>query len=104
MYGMQLRMPIDWKIMVKTDAPLAKKFITDMQEALHRACENILKAQEAQKANQINTIKATNLRKEILCYSTTKTLGHLMTLPNLDYDLLDPSRLSSKCHQTTLNW
>src|SRR3954454_17400520 len=31
------------------DAPSAKKFIADMQEALHRARENILKAQEAQK-------------------------------------------------------
>src|SRR5215212_1537191 len=49
MYGVQPRMPIYWKITVKIDAPSAKKFITEMQEALHRACENILKAQEAQK-------------------------------------------------------
>ena len=49
MYGVQPRMPIDQKIMVKMDASSAKKFITDMQEALHRARENILKAQEAQK-------------------------------------------------------
>src|SRR4051812_27011687 len=49
MYGVQPKMPIDWKITVKTDAPTAKKFITEMQEALHRAHENILKAQEAQK-------------------------------------------------------
>ena len=49
MYGVQPRMPINQKIMVKMDAPTAKKFITEMQEALHRARENILKAQEAQK-------------------------------------------------------
>ena len=48
-YGIQPRMPIDWKIMVKIDASSAKKFITEMQEALYRARENILKAQEAQK-------------------------------------------------------
>ena len=48
MYGIQPKMPIDQKIMVKMDAPTAKKFIVNMQEALHRAQENILKAQEAQ--------------------------------------------------------
>src|SRR3954471_2375260 len=35
MYGVQPKMPIDQKIMVKMDAPPAKKFITDIQEALH---------------------------------------------------------------------
>src|SRR4051812_38867894 len=49
MYGVKPKMPIDQKITVKMDAPSAKKFITEMQEALHRARENILKAQEAQK-------------------------------------------------------
>ena len=49
MYGIQPKMPIDRKITVKIDAPMAKKFITDMQEALYRAHKNILKAQEAQK-------------------------------------------------------